>query len=352
MRPLLTLALLLLVPLVAASPPGPVPGQDPVSYATGYYGGMAAQATTDPTGFAQSTATPAAVGQQASNAGFIACWQLYDTTGTLAPGCDRFFTPPTKQGPTAAATAPNSTAVKNRTLALVNTTVAAVQQIAKNPTQAPTVLEAVAGAVVAFVTWLTAGIVAAAKAVAGGGAIMVNVLQAAAGLLGAAGLGMGRLMAFLGLGALSGLGIGARFVGDAIAGAAVATVQGAAAGALAALRFGTLLWSGGVAAAAATGSAVSGAATALVRLSTAGLRLFGEGASAFGTGATRVAGAAAQAVGSAVRVAGDAVAAAARAVGSLFGGAAAPKVSPAVRPVAPLPSVGTGLLDGLTRNLP
>ncbi|MCA1819049.1 MAG: hypothetical protein LC620_03180, partial [Halobacteriales archaeon] len=113
----------------AVAQPGPAPGQDPVSHATGYAQDQVAQAAADPAGYAQRTATVPGVANVTSEAGYVACWAAYDAGEPLDPVCAGFFTPPGKaarpndeDNATAGAAELASDAL-NRTSGLANATV-------------------------------------------------------------------------------------------------------------------------------------------------------------------------------------------------------------------------------------
>jgi len=223
---------LLALPLAAAQH-GPPPGYtDPIAYAQDYAANQTAQAQADPVGYAGAHTTPAAVGNESSDAVWLACWTAwYETSGMDAvdPVCSRFFTAPQRVDAPADDAHGEITGTMNQTDALLSNVTGAADAIAKDPTSAPEQAKKVVDAVVAFL-----------RGVAGG---LLDAVQGVLDLLGLGGLGLvaaarGALDLVFGLLGLAGLGLQSAASGigsalGAVAGGALATAQAAAAGVVA-----------------------------------------------------------------------------------------------------------------------
>jgi hypothetical protein len=277
---------LFLAPAVCAQP-GPAPGSDPATYAQDYYGGQVANASADPAGYAASQASVASLQNQTREAAYIACWAAYDATGMLTdPVCAAYFTSPeraARRQKEQNTTAEDAAAALNQTLdgavGMANTTLDAVNDTLADPASAPSQLQRIADAVVAFVTG-TATLVIDTVGEAIGGAVDL-VLGIAGGLLD--GLGLGAKGASMAAGA----------VGDLLGAALAGLAQGSSA---AASGVGALL--------AATTDAATGAAHAVAGAAGAAV----DGVAGAGRAVADAAASATQAVANAVGSAVDAVA--------------------------------------------
>lgn len=301
-RALAILAALTLLGLpVATAQHGPPPGYtDPVVYAQDYATNQSAQASADPAGYAQSKATPEALGNESTHAAWLACWTAwYESGGQMVadPACSEFFTAPGVVNAPQEAHA-ELTEVTNSTGAdaLVGAVQDAVNGTLQDPTSAVEQVQKVLDAVGAFAM----GLVKIILGIVGG----VLGLLGLGGLAAASGLGsiLGGLLDGL-LGGLKASGLGVQTAADASS-----SGLAAAAGAV-------------VAAAGAVGSGLASAALAAVSGIAAAVSAVAEGFVVGASAASSGLGAVADGVVASVQGAAHGLASGTSAAGSAVGDA-------------------------------
>lgn len=265
-RTLLLVLALALVASPAVAQGGPPPGYtDPVQYAQDHVEDEAAQATSDPVGYAQGVDPEA----EAEHAAWLACWTAYEAADhALDAVCARFFSAPVEVNADVHEAHGEITEVLNETGvgALGDEVLDAVGDTVDDPKSAVEQVQRIARAVVRFVQALVDQVLDVLGL--GGLAILAGVLGAAQAILdlvllpleglGLAAAGLGDLgqgvLSVLGL-AGTGLAIASSTVADGVLGAAQATL-GAVAAAAQATAHGAAAAGGAVA--DTTGSVVDG----------------------------------------------------------------------------------------------
>jgi len=224
----LLLGLLLIAPALAQ---GPAPGHDTAAdYATAYIGEQTDNASADPAAYAQSKATPSAIGHEVAHSAYMACWATYDATGTVAPGCEAYFTPPVAVDPQPEAADEGAVAETEEFAAEALTT---AQDIVADPASTPEEAAGLVASAIAFVLGLLSGIGVgvAAAASATVAALLAGIMAIVDSIaaMGAA-LGTGLNLGLTGLQTASvavmvGAASGAEAIGKSVVAAAAATVD-------------------------------------------------------------------------------------------------------------------------------